>query len=123
MKLTGEVDRGGSFTAVYDFEPPVISKLTPVNGERVRDLRPKIRFTMADSLSGFEDDRNILIKLDGKWQIPEFDPETGICWTQPLEPLAPGNHHLSVEITDRVGNKAAQYLQFMVLPGVAPTKK
>ena len=123
MTLFGKIDRGGSIAAVYDFDPPIISKLTPANAERVRDLRPRIQFTMTDSLSWFEDDRNILIKLDGKWQIPEFDPETGICWTQPMEPLAPGNHHLSVEITDRVGNKAAQYLQFMVLPGVTPAKR
>jgi len=115
MVLFGKTDRGGSFAAVYDFDPPIISNLSPAVGQSVRDLRPRIQFTLTDSLSGFEDDRNILIKLDGKWQIPEFDPETGVCWTQPLDPLVPGSHHLAVEVTDRVGNKAAQYLQFIVL--------
>lgn len=122
-ELFGKMDRGGSFAAVYDFDPPIISNLSPAVGQKVRDLRPKIQFTLTDSLSGFEDDRNILIKLDGKWQIPEFDPETGICWTQPMEPLELGNHHLAVEVTDRVGNKAAQYLQFVVMQPASPRTK
>ncbi len=121
--IVGKTDRGGSFAAVYDFDPPIISNLSPSVGQRVRDLRPIIRFTMTDSLSGFEDDRNILIKLDGKWQIPEYDPETGICQTQPMEPLIPGTHHIAVEITDRVGNKAAQYLKFMVQQPAPARKK
>ncbi|PWB74203.1 hypothetical protein C3F09_04245 [candidate division GN15 bacterium] len=115
-ELFGTMDVGGSFAAVYDFDPPIISNLTPPAGDKVRDTRPKIQFTLIDSLSGIADDRNILIKLDGKWQIPEYDPETGICQTQPMEPLALGNHHVAVEVSDRVGNKAAQYLQFTVAP-------
>jgi hypothetical protein len=121
-ELFGKMVEGGSFAAVYDFEPPIISNLSPAVGQKVRDLRPRIQFSLTDSLSGFEDDRNILIKLDGKWQIPEFDPETGLCWTQPLEPLIPGSHHLAVEVTDRVGNEASQYLQFVVLPPEPPKR-
>ncbi len=71
-----------------------------------------ISFVLKDTLSGIKDDRNITIKLDGKWLIPEYDPVTGICETTPNEPLANGSHHLGIIVTDQAGNTTEQYLNF-----------
>lgn len=123
-ELYAVMNRGGSFAAVYDFDPPIISDLNLAVGQKVHDLRPRIQFKLEDTTSGIEDDRSIVIKMDGKWMIPEYDPESKICETQPLDPLSEGNHHLAIEVHDRVGNKAQQYLQFMVFRPVSrPIRK
>lgn len=124
-QLTATTARGGSYVAVLDIEPPKISGLNVTAQQTLRESQPVFRFKLADDLSGFEDDRNILIKLDSKWQIPEFDMEDGICISGPIEPLTPGEHHLSIEVTDRAGNQAQQYLKFKVAPPLqrAPAKK
>jgi hypothetical protein len=113
--LHGKINTGGSYAAVLDVDPPIIEKLNIGDSEVIPVPRPNIQFVLRDSLSGFEDDRNILIKLDGKWMIPEYDPETQICRTQPLDDLAPGEHHLSIEVRDRAGNEAQRYLKFRVV--------
>ncbi len=121
-QLTATTTRGGSYVAVQDLEPPKIAGLNVTAQQTLHDLQPVFRFKLTDNLSGFEDDRNILIKLDGKWQIPEFDMEDGICTSGPIEPLVPGEHHLSIEVTDRAGNQAQQYLKFKVAPPAQRTK-
>ncbi len=82
--------------------------------KKYRNANMPIRFELSDTLSGFEDDRNILIKLDGNWMIPEYDPETFICQTAPIKSLEPGEHHLAIVVTDRMGNKSEKYLKFWI---------
>jgi hypothetical protein len=112
--LHGNSAQGGMFGAVFDYDAPTISDLNVTDGTLVRDSMPTIRFSLRDDLSGIEDDRNILIKIDGQWVIPEYDPESGICQTGPAKPLGLGEHHLSIEVTDRVGNQGSRYLKFRV---------
>ncbi|MEW6052016.1 MAG: hypothetical protein AB1644_13265 [Candidatus Zixiibacteriota bacterium] len=112
--LHASADRCGTYAAVFDFDAPTMKNLNVTDGQLLRDRMPLVRFTLWDSLSGIEDDRSIVLKIDGKWVIPEYDPEAEICQTQPVEPLADGEHHLSIEVKDRVGNEAHRYLKFRV---------
>jgi hypothetical protein len=121
--LHGRISTGGSYAAILDIEPPTIEKLSLNDSEVIPIPRPIIKFTLQDDLSGLEDDRNIVIKLDGKWMIPEYDPETGICQTQPLDSLAAGEHHLSIEVKDRAGNEAQRYLKFRVVTRIQTPRK
>ncbi|MCH9024859.1 MAG: hypothetical protein IH931_05945, partial [candidate division Zixibacteria bacterium] len=105
---------GGSFAAVIDYDPPSIKNLNVRANKKYRNANMPIRFELSDTLSGFEDDRNILIKLDGNWMIPEYDPETFICQTAPIKSLEPGEHHLAIIVTDRMGNKSEKYLKFWI---------
>ena len=105
---------GGSFAAVIDYDPPSIKNLSVRANKKYRNANLPIRFELSDTLSGFEDDRNILIKLDGNWMIPEYDPETFICKTEPIKSLAAGEHHLAIVVTDRMGNKTEKYLKFWI---------
>jgi hypothetical protein len=65
-------------------------------------------------LSGIEDDQNIIVKIDGQWQIVDYDPETHRCVTQHVKDLEPGRHHLAIMVYDRAGNLTEQYLNFIV---------
>jgi len=107
---------GGSFAVVIDYDPPSIKNLNVRANKKYRNANIPIRFELSDTLSGFEDDRNILIKLDGDWMIPEYDPETFICQTAPIKSLEPGEHHLAIIVTDRMGNKVEKYLKFWIRP-------
>ncbi len=120
--LYGTSRLGGSYASVYDLEAPVITDLSVRDGQTVTDNRPVLTFGIKEDCSGIADDRSIVIKLDDKWQIPEYDPEMNVCRTQPMAPLAPGSHHLSVEVTDRAGNMGYQYLHFTVKASGAQPK-
>jgi methionine-rich copper-binding protein CopC len=64
-----------------------------------------------------------LIKIDGEWVIPDFDPETTMLTVTPRTDLKDGEHHLSIEITDRLGHKAEQYVRFNVNTQVKAGKR
>jgi hypothetical protein len=112
--LTAKSRGGGIFAAVIDYNPPVISGMNLRANDFYADPELPIRFNLRDTLSGFEDDRSIVIMLDGKWIIPEYDPEQSICTTQPNAPLEPGEHHLGIEVVDRAGNKSEKYIKFKI---------
>lgn len=120
--LHGTSRMGGSFASVVDYDPPTISDVNPQHELTVLKNFDKIRFKVADNLAGFEDDRNFTVKVDGAWQIPEFDPETGLCEVRILKALATGEHHLSIEVRDRVGHEGQQYLRFKVSARVSGSK-
>ena len=46
--------------------------------------------------------------------IPEYDPNTKVCKTTPLEPMTDGMHNLRIVATDRVGNATEQKIHFFV---------
>lgn len=112
--LSAETNGGGSFALVFDHEAPKIKRLSIYHDQIVTDPTPLISFVIEDTLSGIGDDRDIVIKLDGEWLIPEYDPETRQVRTWPLMPIDRGRHHLAIEVTDRAGKKSEQYLQFSV---------
>jgi len=114
---------GGTFAVVYDYAPPEIKDLSVKNGDLLEDRQPLISFILEDTLSGIADDRNISIRLDDKWMIPEYNPETKLCKTRPLEPLSRGKHAIKIEATDRVGNKVERFVEFRVIVKSKPEKR
>ncbi len=112
--LFGASTGGGFFAALYDTESPKISRLSVAAGGSYADPYQKISFLLEDNLAGIEDDRNIIVKVDGQWLIPEYNPGTKRFTAAPLTPMSDGEHHLAIEITDRAGMKLEQYLKFTV---------
>ena len=112
--VSAKSNGGGLFAALYDLVPPEVSKVSIIDGRSYRDTKPSIHFLIDDNLSGIEDDRSILVRLNNEWLIPEYDPESKRLKTKPLEPLPVGKHHLGIEVKDRVGNVYEQYLNFYV---------
>ncbi len=120
--LTAESSGGGTFAVVYDLVPPIISRLNLKSGLTYKSQNLKVAFVVEDVLSDIADDQSFKVKLDKEWLIPEYDTETKQFIARPAQPLAHGNHHLSIEIVDRVGNLAQQYLQFFVKKSTATRK-
>jgi hypothetical protein len=114
---------GGVFAMILDIAPPKIERLSVKHLGAVYQKRPRITMKITDNLSGIADDQNFLIKIDGDWVIPEYDPETSILVVVPRTNLELGEHHLSIEITDRLGHKAEKYLRFNVMPPASAGKR
>ncbi|MEW5995088.1 MAG: hypothetical protein AB1744_11935, partial [Candidatus Zixiibacteriota bacterium] len=112
--LTAASLGGGIFAALLDSEPPRLKYLTIADGRTYQNHRPAVNFVIDDTIAGIGDDQGIVIEIDGEWQIPEYDPETGQVLSKPVEPLTSGRHHLGIRVTDRAGNLAEQYLNFSV---------
>lgn len=112
--LTATAGGGGSFATVFDYEAPKVSRLSIREGGVYQSHQPAINFIIEDTLSGIEDDRSIVIELDGQWLIPEYEPETGRVRSRPLQMLEGGEHHLGIMVTDRAGNKTEKYLRFRI---------
>lgn len=98
--------RLGVFTMRLDTIPPSITAVSPRNGAQITSGRPTIKAKLKDELSGID---QIEIRLDGKWLIPLYDPESGRVTATPHFNLTLGKHRIDIIVTDKIGNK--QHLQ------------
>ena len=106
---------GGLFAAIVDSEAPKLTDLNLKRGHRYWNRQPRVKFKLEDNLSGFEDDRSLDVRIDGQWLLPEFDIEDGDVVATLREPLALGNHVLTVSAVDRAGNKVERRVEFEVI--------
>jgi hypothetical protein len=104
----------GTYAPLEDTQSPRVKKISPLKGSTVKTALPEISCLVGDDLSGIADDRNIRILLDGRWLIPEYDPETEQLTTYPAAPLSDGLHQLTIEVSDRAGNSRTVESQFYV---------
>ncbi len=102
------------FAIFRDDQPPEIGRCEPLEGSRVRDDRPTIIVDVRDLMSGFESEESILLRLDGRKLIAEYDPERDVIFATPKQPLAAGRHEYSVRAIDRSGNVAEKSVSFIV---------
>jgi hypothetical protein len=121
--LTAKSTGGGSFAAIIDYYPPQMQRLNMADGRSYTSGDQPISFLVEDTVSGIGDDRGIVVKIDGQWQIVDYDPETTRAVCRPYESLSPGKHHLGIILTDRVGNVTEQYLNFSIKGKRKPGKK
>jgi hypothetical protein len=112
--VTAKSTGGGSFAAIIDYYPPQMQGLNIVDGRSYSSGDQPISFLVEDTISGIEDDRNIVVKIDGQWQIVDYDPEAKRAVCHPYESMSPGRHHLAIILTDRVGHVTEKYLNFSV---------
>ncbi|MCX6825756.1 MAG: Ig-like domain repeat protein [candidate division Zixibacteria bacterium] len=105
----------GAFAVLKDTEAPLIKKIYPAGGGRtITNNFPQISCRITDDLSGIEDDRNVTVLLDGRWLIPEYNPETTELKTYPDRKLANGKHQLEITVMDRAGNSRTAKSTFYV---------
>jgi hypothetical protein len=114
---SAESFKPGKFALIEDNEPPKIFGLHPIDGSTVNSNLPRISFNLTDNLSGIESDENISILLDGKWLIPEYDPETNQLKTSPNKKLDKGKHLLEITVTDGAGNRKTLKSSFVISAG------
>jgi hypothetical protein len=94
--------RLGVFTMRIDTIAPTIKSVFPRNGARITAPRPEIKAKLEDTLSGID---KITLRLDGKWLISEYDPESGWVRATPHFNLLLGKHRLDIIVRDKLGNE------------------
>ncbi|KAA3661943.1 MAG: M23 family peptidase, partial [Calditrichaeota bacterium] len=92
------------FAVRKDDSPPEIKVYRPGEGQYLGE-KPQFKVLAKDENSGFASEESLLMKIDGKKAIAEYDPETGILRYKPRQPLTQGKHEFSFRAVDRSGNE------------------
>ncbi len=112
--LSGSTQGGGQFGVVIDTVPPSVRNLNVREGATLTTNQPGVRFELSDRLSGIQDDRNIEVRVDGVWFLPEYDTDKHTVKAKGRAPLAAGPHTLKIVATDRAGNRTELVRRFVV---------
>ncbi|MBD3225573.1 MAG: peptidoglycan DD-metalloendopeptidase family protein [Caldithrix sp.] len=100
----GKTRNLGTFVVATDTVKPVLEIKRPYAGQVLTQLK-SIRFYAVDELSGIGSDQNIDIRINGKFIIPEWDPEKDIITGRPHFDLQSGDHQIVIRVKDRAGNQ------------------
>jgi hypothetical protein len=123
QRTTARVDlRGGEreFGQVQpapgpDSRPPVISDMTPANGERVGERgRTLISARLQDEGSGIDRD-SVRLRIDGR-EVSD-DVRVSADDVRYRADLPPGRHSAELMVRDRAGNTSTKAWSFDVVPG------
>lgn len=104
----------GDFAIFRDNQPPELGRSEPRHGATVRTDRPLISVEIRDTMSGFESEEAIVLRLDGSKVIAEYDPERDVIIYTPKQPLSSGRHEYTIRAVDRSGNVAERSASFIV---------
>jgi hypothetical protein len=105
----------GALTLIRDTIPPYVEIQRPGNNTQSSDKKPTILAVVYDELSGIANELSIVMKLDGKKLIAEFDPDARTIKFEPDDPLSPGEHTISVWAIDNSKNEASVSQKFYIL--------
>jgi len=103
----------GNFIVSCDTIPPVVELKQPKEGVSYKN-NPKIKFFVTDEFSGIGSEKNISILIDGKFVLPEWDPEDDLVDAQIDSRLTPGNHTLTISVQDQSSNITRQAVYFII---------
>ncbi len=101
----------GTYILAADTTAPQIAITLPRSG-KLYHKTPLIEFLATDSLAGIGSDRNIQVFVDGRFVIPEWDPERELVRVRPYWKVAPGKHRVRVLVRDRAGNETEKIRTF-----------
>jgi hypothetical protein len=100
--VTGKSPRLEYYALRRDSSPPGVTWLAPAAATSAR--KPAFRMSVRDDLSGL-DDRTVNLEVDGKFVLLEYDGEARTLFGAPDEPLAPGDHKVTLTLRDYSGNE------------------
>lgn len=102
------------FALMADEEPPEITAIRPGFQTHLSNPTPLISASVLDRKSGFRNENDIELRLDGVKLIAEYDPERDRIVYQVKQPLPKGRHEVSVLAQDRAKNIATQTVIFWI---------
>ena len=108
--LAAKVRALGHFAVMIDETPPEVSGLRPTEGASV--TAPRFSARVLDQGSGIGREKDVVLELDGKRLISEYDPEVARVTAVPDAPLAAGPHAFVVTVRDRAGNETRRQVTF-----------
>ena len=89
-----------------DDRPPQVDVLYPLQSAQMPERRPELRVRIEDVGSGIGREEDILVELNGRRLIAEYDPEAKIVRALPDGDLAHrGAHRWSVSVRDMRGQR------------------
>ena len=103
----------GAYTLGVDTTAPVIRKVSPGRDQSVRS-HAIVQAILDDEESGVGNDSMIVVRIDGQWIPPEYDPETRRLVARPWDPMTPGKHTLEITVEDWAGNRSVRRHAFRV---------
>ena len=112
--LSTEVLSLESFAGLRDSKPPKIDRLNIVEGAVVKQSNFTVTARISDNLSGIEDERSILMELDGKKLIFEWHPASETASYDSIVPLEKGKHKLIISARDNANNKSVKIRNFII---------
>ncbi len=118
--LVSSLGGAGVVAVIADTSAPVIADLNIDEHENVKISHPTVRFRLTDELSGIENDLNFDVTIDGKWMVPEYDPESGQFTSKTYWMLTGGRHKLDIRVHDRCGNAVSVKRTFVVGATIEP---
>ncbi|KAA3612585.1 MAG: hypothetical protein DWQ05_18200 [Calditrichaeota bacterium] len=101
------------FAIRKDDTTPEVRVFTPKEGEIVPE-RPLFKVRAKDEQTGFSSEESLLMLIDGKKAIAEYDPETGLVQYKPRNALEKGQHVFQFSAIDRSENTIIITRNFMV---------
>ncbi|MFC1736560.1 hypothetical protein ACFL1X_10595 [Candidatus Hydrogenedentota bacterium] len=112
-KIYARVREPGTYGLFKDDAPPVISGIHPRHSGKVRKIPFVLSATITDKGAGI-DDTTIDVHMDGRKLVCEYDPEKKKVFRQISSKLEPGQHNLSIRVSDKLGNAASKEVIFRV---------
>lgn len=112
--LSAEVSSLEEYAVMKDEEAPLVVVQSPSANARTKTRRPQIICRVVDEISGFNSERDMQLRLDGKLLIAEYDPEREVVLWKPKQDLASGTHVLIVRAEDQCGNVTEKEARFVV---------
>ncbi|MFQ5824196.1 MAG: M23 family metallopeptidase [bacterium] len=102
------------FALIRDDQPPEITRIRPRHKAHITTQYPRILVHVRDKLSGIGSENDIVILLDGKNLIAEYDPERHRLFYQFKEPLPKGRHEITVWAQDNSKNDILKKTEFWI---------
>ncbi|MGD9898889.1 MAG: peptidoglycan DD-metalloendopeptidase family protein [Calditrichaceae bacterium] len=112
--ISADISAFGTFLVAADTTAPELRVIYPRDNSRLTTL-DKIQFYTKDHLSGIEKESNIRILLDGRFVIPEWDPEKDIITGYPHWNPGKGNHLITITVKDLAGNTIENTISITIL--------
>lgn len=113
-RMSAKVHFFSTFGLFSDQTPPSIWDLRPRPGARIRDRTPQLSARVKDEGGGIDREERIVMTLDGRKVIAEYDPPRDRVFCMVQGALTPGTHRLTVSVQDRFGNEAKAESVFVV---------
>lgn len=115
--LKTDVGGLGPFAVLADTTRPELRLLFPRDGSRLRNTRPTIAFEVDDNASGFSEETQFVLRLNGTQVIARYDPQHDRLIYVPRDSLDPGDYRVNLEVTDNAGNVGRVSSTFTIAEG------
>jgi hypothetical protein len=115
--LKTDVGGLGPFAVLADTTRPELRLLFPRDGSRLRNTRPTIAFEVDDNASGFSEETQFVLRLNGTQVIARYDPQHDRLIYVPRDALDPGDYRVNLEVTDNAGNVGRVSSTFTIAEG------